>query len=153
MKVVLLQDVDHLGDQGDVVTVKDGYGRNYLIPRKLAVLATPGAVKMQEELKKQAAGRLLKSKGDAEILADRIQEAEIVVHVRVGEEDRIFGTVTSQQIAALLAERGIEIDRRKIEIDEEIRLVGVYGATAKLHPEVEARITLRVEPETADAAG
>jgi large subunit ribosomal protein L9 len=153
MKVVLLQDVENLGYQGDVVVVKDGYGRNFLIPRGLAILATPGAIKTQEEVRKQMAGRLLKSKGDAETLAARIEGEEVVVNVRVGEENRIFGTVTPHQVAGLLAERGIEVDRRKIEIDEEIRLVGVYTASIQLHPEVSAKLKLRVEPEAAEQEG
>ena len=147
MRVILLQDVENLGDQGEIVTVKDGYGRNYLIPQKLALLATDGVVRQQQELRRQVAHKLLKQKDDAEALAKIIQQEEYVIRAKVGEENRIFGTVTSQQIADRLAQRGIEVDRKKIELDEDIKLLGVYSASVRLHPEVIAKVKIRVESE------
>jgi large subunit ribosomal protein L9 len=148
MKVILLQDVEKLGEQGQVVNVKDGFGRNYLIPKGLARLATPGAIRMQEELQRQAARRISAQKGSAEEAARQLGEEEIVVYARVGEDNRIFGTVTAQQIAVELNKKGFDLDRRKIDLDDDIRLVGVYSATVKLHPEVSAKVKIRVEPAT-----
>ena len=146
MKVILIQDVDGLGMRGDVVSVKNGYGRNFLIPQKLAVLATPGALKANAELAAQQAQRREEAKTHAEGIAAKLEAMELAVGARVGEDNRIFGTITSQQVALGLAEQGIEVDRRKISLDDEIRLVGVYAATVKLHPEVTARVKVRVEP-------
>lgn len=148
MKVILTKDVDDLGQQGDIVSVKNGYGRNYLIPQGLALVATDSVVRNQQELRRQVAHKLLKKKDDAEALQKLIEKEEVVVQARVGEENRIFGSVTAQQVAIKLAERGLEVDRRKIEL-EEIRTVGVFTGTVKLHPEVTARIKVRVESEEA----
>lgn len=145
MKVILIQDVDGLGDRGEVVSVRNGYGRNYLIPQRLARVATDSVVRHQQELRRQAAHKLLKKKDDAEALRNLIEKEEIVVVARVGEENRIFGSVTAQQIAVRLAERGLEVDRRKIDV-EEIRTLGVFTGTVKLHSDVTARIKVRVEP-------
>jgi large subunit ribosomal protein L9 len=152
MKVILTQDVDNLGQQGEIVTVKDGYGRNYLIPKGLALVATDSVVRHQKELRKQAAHKILKQKEDAEALRALIEKEEVVVTARVGEESRIFGTITPQQIAARLAERGLEIDRRKIEIDEDIKTLGVYTGSVKLHHDVTARVKVRVEAEEVSEA-
>ena len=147
MKVILLEDIEKLGAQGEVVTVKGGYGRNYLIPQKLARLATPTAIKAVEEERRQASRRLMKAKEDAEALAKQMEGIEVVVTAKVGEENRIFGTVTSQQVALGLATQGITVDRRKVELDEDIRMIGVYTASVKIHPEVTASVKVRVEPE------
>ncbi|MDX1430648.1 MAG: 50S ribosomal protein L9 [Rhodothermales bacterium] len=150
MKVILIDDVDGLGQQGDVVTVKNGYGRNFLIPRGLALVATDSVIRHQQELRRQAAHKLLKKKEDAEALQKIIEKEEVVLHARVGEENRIFGSITAQQVALKLAERGLEVDRRKIDLDE-IRTVGVFTGTVKLHPEVAAKVKIRVEPEDGGA--
>ncbi len=150
MKLILLKEVDNLGAEGDVVTVKDGFGRNYLIPRGLAVIATAGAVRAQEEERKHAARRLTRQKDAALKVAGELQNTEVVLTAKVGEENRIFGTITSQQIAAALSAQGFDIDRRKIELDEDIRLIGVYTATVKLHPEVVSQVKVRVEPESSE---
>ncbi|GIV61374.1 MAG: 50S ribosomal protein L9 [Rhodothermaceae bacterium] len=147
MKVLLLQDVENLGNEGDIVTVKDGYGRNYLIPKGLARLATPNVVKAWQEERRQKARKLMQLKEDAENLARQLATMEVVLPARVGEENRIFGSITAQQVALALAEQGIQVDRRKISIDEDIRHVGVYSASVKLHPEVVAQVKLRVVPE------
>ncbi len=152
MKVILTQDVDNLGQQGEIVTVKDGYGRNYLIPKGLALVATDSVVRHQQELRRQVAHKILKQKEDAEALRTLIEKEEVVVTARVGEESRIFGTITPQQIASQLAERGLEIDRRKIELDEDIKTLGVYSGSIKLHHEVIAKVKIRVEAEEATEA-
>ena len=146
MNVILTQDVDGLGETGDVVAVRNGYGRNYLIPKGLALIATDSVIRHQQELRRQAAHKLLKKKEDAEALQRLIEKEEIVVSARVGEENRIFGSVTAQQIAVKLADRGLDVDRRKIDV-EEIRTLGVFTGTVKLHPEVSAKIKVRVESD------
>ena len=147
MKVILTQDVDNLGERGEIVSVKPGFGRNYLIPKGMAFVATDSVVRHQQELRRQAAHKILKQKEDAEALRDLIEKEEVVMTARAGEENRIFGTITSQQIAARLAERGIEIDRRKIELDEDIRTLGVFTGTIKLYHDVVAKVKVRVEAD------
>ncbi|MDX1741396.1 MAG: 50S ribosomal protein L9 [Rhodothermales bacterium] len=152
MKVILTKDVDNLGQQGEIVTVKDGYGRNFLIPKGLALVATDSVVRHQQELRRQQAHKILKQKEDAESLRTLIEKEEVVVTARVGEESRIFGTITAQQVATRLAERGLEIDRRKIELDEDIKTLGVYSGSVKLHHDVVAKVKIRVEAEEATEA-
>lgn len=150
MQVILLKEVEKLGEAGQIVNVKNGYGRNYLIPQGLARLATPGAIKAQKEEERQASRKRLQEKVNAEALAEEMARMELVVTAKVGEENRIFGTVTSQQVALQLATKGIQIDRRKIELDEDIKVIGVYSASVKLHSEVTAKVKVRVEPTTDD---
>ncbi|HAY36726.1 MAG: 50S ribosomal protein L9 [Bacteroidetes Order II. Incertae sedis bacterium] len=149
MKVILLEDVDNLGEEGTIVSVKDGYGRNFLIPKRLARLATKNTVKAWEEERRQASRKLSKRKEDATALAAEIAKVEVVLQAKVGEENRIFGSITAQQIADGLAAHGVTADRRKIEIQDEIKVLGVYTASVKVHPEVVAQVKVRVEAETA----
>jgi len=151
MKVLLLQDVEKLGLEGEVVTVKDGYGRNYLIPKGLAIEATPSVLKDLEEQRRQQARKLAHQREEAQRMAEELAKTEVVIRAKVGEENRIFGTVTSTQVADYLAQKGFKIDRRRIEMPEDIRMLGVYTARVKLHPEVVAQIKIRVEPETAES--
>ncbi len=151
MKVILLEEVEKLGNPGDIVAVKNGFGRNYLIPKGLARLATKSAVKSWEEERKQSSRKLMKVQDDAQHLADELAKLEVVVPVKVGEGDRIFGSVTAQQVAIGLAQQGVQIDRRKISINEEIRMLGVYSASIKLHSEVTAEIKIRVVAEETEA--
>ncbi|MEZ4699487.1 MAG: 50S ribosomal protein L9 [Rhodothermales bacterium] len=146
MKIILLQDVVGLGDQGDVVTVKDGYGRNYLIPRHLGVMATPSSIKARTEERRQMSRKIAKRKEEQLQLVAQLEQAEVVVHARVGEENRIFGTVTPTQVAIELAKQGFELDRRLIELNEDIRMIGVYSATVRLSSDVSAQVKVRVEP-------
>jgi large subunit ribosomal protein L9 len=148
MNVILTQDVDNLGQKGEVVSVKGGYGRNFLIPNGLAVVANPSNVKRYEEETRQQALKLESARKDAEALAKRISDLEIVLQAPVGEEDRIFGTITTQQIAEALAKRGVEVDRRKITLDQDIRTTGEYTASVKLHPEHTGSLTVQVVPES-----
>ena len=152
MKVILLKNVDNLGEEGAVVNVKDGYGLNYLIPNGAARLATKNAIKAQQEELRQASRKLSKKKDDATALAKQMAAVEVVLQAKVGEENRIFGSVTAQHIADGLAALGFAVDRRKVELDEDIRLLGVYTAKVKVHPEVVAEVKVRVESETAPAA-
>jgi large subunit ribosomal protein L9 len=147
MQVILLRDIDNLGDEGDIVTVKDGYGRNYLIPQGIAQLATEGAVRARREERRQQARKRAQMQEDAKEMKKQLENTEVLVLAKVGEENRIFGTVTSQQVAVKLAQQGFNIDRRDITIDEDIRVIGVYTAQVKLHPDVTADLKVRVEPE------
>lgn len=147
MKVILIQDVDNLGVEGDIVEVKNGYGRNFLIPQGLALMATKGAVKARQEEMRQQSRKRAQMKDDAEALKKQLEGEELVIEVKVGEENRIFGTVTPQQVALKLALEGYQIDRRNITISEDIRVIGVYTAHVKLHTDVVAPVKLRVVPE------
>jgi large subunit ribosomal protein L9 len=151
MQVILLQDVDKLGTEGEVVTVKDGYGRNFLIPRGLARVATQGAVKARQEELRQQTRKRAQERDRAQQAKEQLEGLELVVTAKVGEENRIFGTITPQQVAVKLAERGFTIDRRHIELGEEIRVIGVYTAYVRLQPDIVAQLKVRVEPEGAEA--
>jgi len=151
MKVLLLEDVENLGEAGQIVSVKDGYGRNFLIPKGWARLATGNVVKAWEEERRQASRKISKKKEDAEALAAEMAKVDLVINVKVGEENRIFGSVTAQQVVDGLAANGITVDRRKVEITDEIKIVGVYSAKVKIHTDVVAEVKLRVEPETTEA--
>jgi len=148
MKVILLQDVEHLGEQGEIHEVANGYGRNYLIPQGIARLATEGAIKQAREEQRQAARKQAAKADDAQDLADELEDMQVVFTAKVGEDNRIFGTVTTQQIAVELANRGYDIDRRSIDLDEDIREVGTYTAHIQLHPQVKAKLSFQVIPES-----
>ena len=152
MKVLLLENVDNLGETGDIINVKNGYGRNFLIPQKLALLATAGTIKRQEEEMRQASRKRNKLKDDATAQATELEKSEVVISVKVGEENRIFGTVTTQQIAVSLVALGFEIDRKAITINEEIRVIGVYSATVKLHKDISAQLKISVVPASEPVA-
>ena len=144
MKVILRDDITGLGGCGDVVEVKNGYARNYLIPRDLAIKATKSTLKAIEEIKKQKRMRDNKKARTMEILAEKIEKISCTAAVAVGEEDRIFGSVTSQTISDLLKEKGFEIERKKILLEEPIKALGVYSIPIKLDSEVTARLKLWV---------
>ncbi|MES2767375.1 MAG: 50S ribosomal protein L9 [Bacteroidota bacterium] len=144
MKVILRQDVENLGSMGDSLTVKDGYGRNYLIPRGMAYYATSGAMKVLEGEKKQYKAKMDKLKAGAEEIAAKLAELQISVAMKVGEEGRLFGTVTPQMIGQELEMRGFGIDRRAITIDEPIKTLGVFDVQVKLHPDVIAPLKVWV---------
>ncbi|MCX6168753.1 MAG: 50S ribosomal protein L9 [Ignavibacteriales bacterium] len=138
MKVILRRNFDQLGKVGDVVAVKDGYARNYLIPRQIVYQATKGNILALEEEKKQILKKEAKELDLAQKLANDIEKVSITIPVKVGEEDKIFGTVTSQMIADSMKEKGYDIDKRKIEITEPIKSLGIYSVTIKVHPSVSA---------------
>jgi len=152
MKVILLQDVGHLGAEGDIVTVKAGYGQNYLIPQGLARIATKGTIKARHEEMRQQVRKRARQQQGAERLKQELEKIEVVVEAKVGEQNRIFGTVTPQQVAVKLALQGFTIDRRDIRLREDVRLIGVYTASVKVHTGVEAELKVRVVPDQDSAA-
>jgi len=146
MEVILIQDVANLGYKNDIVKVKDGYGRNYLIPNKLAIIANDSNVKQLNENLKQQAKKLAQQLADAQALAEKLAATVINVAVKANEDGKIFGTVTTAQIADALAAQGFEIDRRIISV-EPVKELGEVVATARLHREVKAEIKLNVVAE------
>lgn len=149
MEVILLEDVDKLGRKGERVQVRDGYARNYLIPKKIALPATPGGIRRFEEEQKHKAIRELKMQREAEEVAKALKKVSCTAEVLVGEDDKVFGAVTAADIAELLAAQGFEIDRRKILLDEPLRALGVYTIPIYLHKDVEARIKVWVVKKAA----
>jgi len=146
MEVILRDHVENLGRRGDVVKVADGYARNYLLPRKLALLATPGNMKVVERQRKIADAREAAEKSGAEAIAARLTQAECVMPRRVGEHDTLYGSVTSADIADELAAKGFDIDKRKIQLDEPIKRVGEFSVPIKLHRDVVAHVQVKVTP-------
>jgi large subunit ribosomal protein L9 len=144
MKVILRQNFETLGEAGKIVTVKDGYARNFLIPRGIAYQATTRNLRMFEQDKQRLEAKKNAEKRSAETLKDRLDGVSVTATVPVGEEDRVFGSVTTQNIADLLAAKGIEIDRRKIQLSEPIKALGIYEVPIKLHAEVEATVKVWV---------
>lgn len=144
MEVILKTDIKGLGYKNDIVNVKPGYGRNYLIPQNFAQLATPANISMRNEEIKQAAHKLEKIKQDAEALAAKIGELTLTLTAKAGESGKIFGAVTPLQVADALKEQGYDIDRKRIGFSSEIRMLGEYKAVLDLHKEVQHEITLEV---------
>lgn len=147
MQVILKEDIHNLGYKDDIVTVKNGYGRNYLIPQGKAVIASESAKKVLAENLKQRAHKLAKIKADAEALAAKIEGLVLQLGVKTSSTGTIFGSVNTIQVADALAQKGFEIDRKIIVIKENIKEVGTYSALVKLHKEVSANITLEVVSE------
>lgn len=147
MKVILLKDIEALGSAGEVVEVKNGYGRNFLIPRNEALVATAANMAQFEFRRKQQETLSERDRRAAEALAKKLQAESITAQVKVGEEDRLFGSVTAQNIAELLNEKGYEIDRRAIHLEDPIRELGVYNVEVRLHPEVTTTVKLWVVKE------
>ena len=150
MEIILIQDVANLGYKNDIVKVRDGYGRNYLLPNKLAIIANESNRKQLAENLKQQAHKLAKLLADAHALAEKLAQIVITVPVKANEDGKIFGTVTTQQIADALKAQEIEVDKKVITV-EPIKQVGEYEATARLHREVKAAIKINVVAE-AEAA-
>ncbi len=144
MKVILREDIENLGECGEVVEVKDGYGRNFLIARNMAVPATRGNLKAIDEIKKQKELRDRKNLKEAERIKNRIEKASIMAEVNVGEEDRVFGSVTAGMIAELLDKEGITVDRRNIQIEDPIKSLGVFTVPIKVAGDVTASLKLWV---------
>jgi large subunit ribosomal protein L9 len=140
MKVILRKNFEQLGKAGELVDVKDGYARNFLIPRDIASVATPGNVKALEEEKRQTAKKEAKELENAENKAAELEKVSITIPVKVGEEDKIFGSVTTQDIADALKEKGYDIDKRRIEIEEPIKSLGIYNVKVKLFQDVAATV-------------
>ena len=150
MKIILLEDIQNLGYKDDVVEVKNGYGRNYLIPQKKAILATESELKQLAEKQKQQAQKMAKIKADAEALAAAITAVgELTIAVKASEEGKIYGSVGNIQIAEALGAKGVEVERKSISV-ETIKALGSYVAVAKLHREVSAEISVNVVAESAE---
>jgi large subunit ribosomal protein L9 len=132
---------------GEVVDVKDGYAMNYLIPQKLAYAALKGNMKALEEEKKKLEKKLESEIAEAKAVAEKLSGVSVSIPKQVGEEDKIFGTVTAQDVADGLKEKGFEADKRKIELSEPIKALGIYSASVKLHPEVDAKVKVWVVRE------
>jgi large subunit ribosomal protein L9 len=147
MKVILTQDISGLGSIGDLITVKDGFGRNYLVPQGKAMQATSQNMKKLEHQKRQIREKIDKVKREAERLAARIESISCTVAKAVGEEDKLFGSVTGMDIESSLKLEGVEIDRKKINLPEPIKSLGIYNIPIKLHPEVTATLKLWVVKE------
>ncbi len=147
MKVILQQPVDKLGVPGDLVEVADGYARNYLVPRGMAVRATKGGVKHVQSLKRAHATRVSKEKAEAETVAQRLTAHPITVPARAGEDGRLFGSVTAAELADEIGRQtGIEVDRHDVHLEEPIRSTGVHQVRVHLFAEVDPVVSVQVEP-------
>lgn len=147
MKILLRQDHEKLGEAGEIINVKPGFARNYLIPQGFALVATSQNIKRYENEKKQMSWRKEKEKRAAEELAKVLENLSCTITVQVGEEDKLFGSVTSQNIAESLEGQGHKIDKRKIVLDEPIKSLGIYSVPIKLHTDVEAKVKVWVVKE------
>ncbi|MBC8174877.1 MAG: 50S ribosomal protein L9 [Candidatus Marinimicrobia bacterium] len=147
MEVILLQDVEKLGNAGDVVLVKPGYARNYLIPKGLAVEATPGKIRVVQAEKEQQIARDQKALINVQKMAEKIAKLKISTPVPVGKEDRVFGSVTAITIANLINEKGFNVDKKDILLDEPIRSLGVYSVLVKLEQGIQTEVKVYVIKE------
>ncbi len=140
MKVILRKNFNQLGQVGDLVDVKDGYALNFLVPRQIAYPATAGNLRALEEEKKQIAKKESKNLAVANEFSAELEKVSVTIPVTVGEDDKIFGSVTSKMIGDALQEKGFEIDHRKIEIEEPIKSLGIYSVKIKIHADVTATV-------------
>jgi large subunit ribosomal protein L9 len=147
MEVILREHVDNLGKRGEIVKVADGYARNYLLPRKLALPATDANRKHVERERKIAEAREANEKGQAEAIAARLATVEIAIARRVGETDQLYGSVTAADITEFLKEKGFDVDRRKLILPEPIKTIGEHHVPLKLHREVTVPLTVNVVKE------
>ncbi len=147
MKIILRADVENLGRLGDVVSVKAGYGRNYLLPQGLAMLVTPGNLKAFELERKKLQARMDALRAAADELAGKLEGLELVIAMRVGDNDKLYGSVTTSIIGDALSAQGIEVDRRRILIDQPIRTLGDHPVRVRLHADVIASLNVKVISE------
>lgn len=149
MEVILKEDVINLGHQGDVVKVAEGYGRNYLLPRKLAIQATSANKAVIEQMKGASVRRSAKEKGNAEMLSQQLDSVSLSFARKTGENDHIFGSVTAADIAHDLEAKGFQVDRRKVHLPEPLKSLGEFLVPVRLHREVTAhiKVTVNAEPE------
>lgn len=147
MKVILRKDVETLGKVGDLITVKDGYARNYLIPRSIAYVASDSNVKALDEEKKQQVRRVEKEKKSSEVLAGNLEKTSVTIKMKVGEDDKLFGSVTSQMIADALKEKGIELDKRQIELEDTLKSLGIFDVNVKLPGSVSGKVKVWIVRE------
>ena len=148
MKVILQQDVKKVGSKGDIVEVSEGYGRNFLLPKKLAVEATAANLETAKQKANSAARKKQQATDEARLLAAQLEKVSVKVAVRIGEGGKLFGSVTGKDVAdALQKEKGIEVDRRKIALKSEVTGAGEYEAVVKVHPEIQSTIGVLVVAE------
>jgi large subunit ribosomal protein L9 len=147
MEVILREDVEKVGDRGSVVKVADGYARNYLLPKRLAVAATEANRKIVEQEREAHLRREAKAKGEAEDLGRLMSNVRLTFHQRVGENNQLFGSVTAKDIADALEAQNFHIERRRVQLEEPIRTLGEHTVNLRLHREVSTPITVIVEPE------
>lgn len=147
MQVILLEDINNLGYKDDIVTVKSGYGRNYLIPQKKAIIASESAKKILAENLRQRAHKLEKIKADAQTLADKLQGVTLVIGAKTSSTGTIFGSVNNIQIADELAKKGFQVDRKQIVIKDSVKEVGSYKAMVRLHKDISVEIPFEVVSE------
>ena len=148
MKLILREDVEHLGKGGELVEVKPGYGRNYLLPRGLAVAANPKNVRELDHQRKIAEAKATKLKASAEAVSRRLADTPVTLKRKVGEQDKLYGSVTALDIVEALAARGLNLDRRTIDLAEPLKTVGDFEVPVKLHREVIGKAKVKVEAET-----
>ncbi len=151
MKIILREDVERLGRKGDIVTVKDGYARNYLIPRGLALPVTRGNIKMIEEEKRRLLRQREREAKTAQELADKLSQLELVIYKKAGENDVLYGSVTAAELAEALKEKGFDIDRKNIILEEPIKRLGVHYFEVRVHHDVKARVRVVVKKEEGEA--
>jgi len=149
MKLILREDVENLGKGGELVEVKAGYGRNFLLPRGLAVLANPKNVRELEHQKAVATAKAAKLKASAEAVAKRLSDTAVTLRRKVGEQDKLYGSVTAIDIVEALAARGLQIDRRNIDLAEPLKTLGDFEVPVKLHSEVVGKAKVKIEAEPA----
>ncbi|HTV59918.1 MAG TPA: 50S ribosomal protein L9 [Verrucomicrobiae bacterium] len=147
MQIILQEDVEKLGNRGEVVSVAEGYARNYLLPRKLALEATPGNMKRLERMRVAFAKKEATEKGDAEKLAELLATVAVTITRKAGENDQLFGSVTAADISEALGAQGYTVDKRKIQLTEPIKIVGEHPVAVKLHREVQATVAVTVKKE------
>jgi large subunit ribosomal protein L9 len=151
MEVILKEDVEHLGHRGDVVKVADGYGRNYLLPHKLAMQANAANKAVIEQMKNSAVRRTAKEKAEAEAQVGLLEAIELEFSRKVGENEHLFGSVTSSDIAQELESKGFVLDRRKIQLEEPLKQLGEFHVPVKLHREVTAHVKVTVKSDATAA--
>ena len=144
MKLILRADVENLGTLGDVVEVKAGYGRNYLLPQGLAMVASPANLKVFEQERKKLQARMDAQRADAQAMQGRLEALEVVIPMHVGENDKLYGSVTSSMIGDALAALGVDVDRRRILMDAPIRTLGEHPVRVRLHASVIAMVPVKV---------
>ena len=150
MEVILKEDVPKLGHRGEVVKVAEGYGRNFLLPRKLAIEATQANKAVIGQMKASAVRRTATEKADAEALSKQLEGVTLTFHRKVGEKDHLFGSVTSNDVAEALEKKGFNIDRRKIQLHDPLKNLGEFDVPVRLHRDVTSRIKVVVEKEAAE---
>lgn len=152
MKVILIENIDRLGNIGDIVDVKDGYARNYLLPNNKAKTATPANMKILDALKKKRAAEDAKILAEAKARAAKLEELSITIAAQAGEEEKLFGSVTADMIAQALSAEGVTIDKKDIILNEVIKKLGVYQVAVKVHPDVKANLRVWIVNKAAEPA-